>query len=470
MAAEDHSIVGASSAKRWMNCPGSLVLCRDASNVPTEFSRLGHAAHELAEICLRTGSDARGHLGEYIDADGQGVPVDMDMIESVQMYLDEVRSLITPKSLVGIEKKFNLNWLHDSFGPKFSLFGTGDFVVGEPGGTLYIYDYKHGAGVSVDICTTAEAYAEEHGRPLDKVVKFAGRTPWLLVNPQLLYYALGCLGQHNKHKFKEVCIGIVQPRARHADGPIRTYTLTVDEVYEWGAQELVPRALTALNALSGGHAAQQFKSGSWCQFCMGIARCPVMAQEAQALAKMDFGAGEGQDPTFPPVQSVNPADIVRLHLAAPRIKAYLKEVAAFVQNRLEAGDVNYQGLGVKLVRTRGSYAWTDEGVVFRQFKHLGGDVYIRSLRSPNQMKNLLQEKGVSKEEREALVSGLTTYSEGGITVAPMSDRRKAVLPTAVTDFQTVGGSALDFLGSARTPEKSCGLDFLNARKCKTNKS
>ena len=83
----EHSEIGASGAKRWMNCPGSVRLCRTIPNESSAAAEEGTAAHELAETCLKSGQDAV----EFIDRTVHGFTVDEDMAEAVQVYLDYIR-------------------------------------------------------------------------------------------------------------------------------------------------------------------------------------------------------------------------------------------------------------------------------------------------------------------------------------------------------------------------------------------
>ncbi len=180
MAPNVHSKLGASSASMWMNCPGSVRLCAGIPNTPSKYTSLGTAAHELGERCLLDGTNAHDHLGEKITADGKPHPVDVDMADAVQVYIEEIRgdiiqaldldlSVLDGKSVLaaleksaaifGVEARFHLEWLHPD------LFGTNDANFGVPLDVLRVYDYKHGQGVAVEV--------ED--------------------NPQLKYYALGAL-------------------------------------------------------------------------------------------------------------------------------------------------------------------------------------------------------------------------------------------------------------------------------------
>ncbi len=58
--ARSHSILGGSSALRWVNCPGSVFYTKDLPpEAPSEAALEGTKAHELAEMAL---SDYLDHL------------------------------------------------------------------------------------------------------------------------------------------------------------------------------------------------------------------------------------------------------------------------------------------------------------------------------------------------------------------------------------------------------------------------
>lgn len=89
-----HAILGASSASRWLNCPGSVRLTKDLPDQSSPYAALGSAAHELCDICLNDGSDAASHTGEHITAKGEEFEVDAEMASAVQIYLDYVREIL----------------------------------------------------------------------------------------------------------------------------------------------------------------------------------------------------------------------------------------------------------------------------------------------------------------------------------------------------------------------------------------
>jgi len=68
MSAESHAILGASSASRWIGCPGSVNAIAALPKREVERTSLyadeGTAAHNLAERCLREDIDPAHSLGK----------------------------------------------------------------------------------------------------------------------------------------------------------------------------------------------------------------------------------------------------------------------------------------------------------------------------------------------------------------------------------------------------------------------
>lgn len=179
--ADTHSHIGASSAYRWMACPGSVRLCAAVPKRTTAYASEGSAAHALCERCLRDGSDPAEHFGEVIAADGSEFTVDEKMVAAVTVYVDKVRGDLKKfGGRLNIEKSFDLSWLYPG------MFGRNDSSIEPDGvfGTLRVYDYKNGK---------KPVFAE--------------------ANSQCMYYALGALGEKNPYCVDRVEVTIIQQNA-----------------------------------------------------------------------------------------------------------------------------------------------------------------------------------------------------------------------------------------------------------------
>ncbi|MEQ1651029.1 MAG: DUF2800 domain-containing protein, partial [Hyphomicrobium sp.] len=186
MSVAAHSALGASKAKQWLACPGSVALAaRFEPDPPGKAAREGTAAHAWAEFCLANGEvDADGYIdAEYPSAElaALNVPMTREMADAINVYLEFVWSVLQADDELHVERRFSLEFIAPG------MFGTNDCaVLKRKARTLHVIDYKHGAGVYVD---------EKD-------------------NVQTQYYALGALHAFiAEGPFDKIVLTIVQPRA-----------------------------------------------------------------------------------------------------------------------------------------------------------------------------------------------------------------------------------------------------------------
>jgi hypothetical protein len=92
-----HSLLGASGAYRWLNCPGSFRLSQTAPHRPSSiYAATGSLAHEYIETAVKDGLTEidRSEIGEVRLFDGHQVTVDetfVDGINTMLAYFDEVK-------------------------------------------------------------------------------------------------------------------------------------------------------------------------------------------------------------------------------------------------------------------------------------------------------------------------------------------------------------------------------------------
>ena len=256
---ELHSILGASSSKRWMACPGSVNLCKDIPSTTSKYAEEGTNAHALGEHCLiNKFDDVTKFVGLPIpgaqEADGVATEpafASEEMCNAVQVYVETVLNDLTDmkKAKLEIEHKFDLKHVLDG------MFGTADAVVYNKD-LVRVYDLKYGAGVFVSIEN----------------------------NTQAMYYALGAVHELAP-KAKEVEMVIVQPRCSIGE-PVRRWRISVKELYVWRDKELLPAAVEAMKPGALLVAGDHCKS----TFCPAMAQCPKLADMSYEMAKKEFGA------------------------------------------------------------------------------------------------------------------------------------------------------------------------------------
>lgn len=203
-----HSRFGGSVIGIISKCLGYTNATRFVIEDETEASREGTAAHMLAERCLNLGFEPSHYLGKTI----YDCEVTDDMVEQVSIYVNHINALrvMNPNAKSLLEQRVVLSSIRND------VFGTTDHtMIALESRTLYMDDYKHGY-VPVD----------EEG--------------W-----QLPFYAVGMLDTFNLwYQIDKVVCTIVQPRADHVRGAVRTVEYTIDEIREWRSKiaEVVRKA------------------------------------------------------------------------------------------------------------------------------------------------------------------------------------------------------------------------------------
>lgn len=366
-----------------MKCPGSVRLCENTARRSSEYADEGTAAHALAELCLKDAFKNPGlflevmadsHLGEIVE----GRPVTADMIEAVNVYLTEIYSDTQPGDEQEFEVRFSLNALHTG------LFGTADRVRFRPSTqTLRITDYKHGAGVPVEV----EA------------------------NPQLMYYAIGGAMQLKDAGVRTIEIQIVQPRCPHSDGPIRTWSMDVVDLIEFAA-DLKDAAMRteAENA--------PLVPGSHCRWCAAAGFCPAIKTQAIETAAREFDVGLEYDP----------GELSEALERVPMIKQWLKSVESFAYSEAAAGRIPP---GYKIVEKRATRKWRDDIQATKDL--ISMNIEPDKFQEPAKLKSpAALEKAIGKKLMKDMEEHVVSESSG-TALAPLKDRRPAVAKASVQE-------------------------------------
>jgi hypothetical protein len=385
-----HATLGASSASRWMNCPGSVALSETMPLPGTSIhAEMGTAAHALAEKVLeRMGQrmariEPHIFLGLNVGGKTSTFEVTEEMADAVQVFTDFCTDLALRSSEYHVEKRFNLNALK----PPVPMFGTADFVAYFDSGDLHVVDFKYGQGVVVDV--------EE--------------------NVQLRYYALGAALTQEKMAsigIQRVHVTIIQPRAAHPDGPIRTETFSFPELLGF-AGDLLEAARATLAPDAPLHA------GSWCRWCPASGNCTEQMKSAQLVAQTEFVNLPAN--TLPAPGSLEPeqfSDILgKLHI----LENWASAMRAFAQAKLERGEAVP---GWKLVQKRATRKWGDEENVIEWLKAKGftsEEILISKAKSPAQVEKLLG------KDKKSLPPEFIIAESSGLNMVPATDPRTEVL-------------------------------------------
>ena len=405
----EHSRYSASAAERWMNCPGSVRLCDGVPEHKSKYAEEGTQAHELLEVMLLDKKlGAPGALAQRRAAASQ------DMIDAVQIAFQYVVDLLDSIEGWGLtlEKRVEV----PSEAAPGEVFGTLDISIYDPANRKrYIIDYKHGAGVPVEVIGTK----------------------------QLRVYALGVTRAEPRQPVDKYELVIIQPRAFHPAGPIRSEIIDAADLVDFydeieNAIKEVQSAEAAAHLLNGsdhGWTATYLRpDAKSCRWCLAATICP--AREKQALALV------GQD--FADVRQVTADKLAEVgELSPDRIGQILalKDIVSDWLDKVEKRGIELAKAGVfipgrKLVEPVGRRTYDDASTVAQKMAE-ATDLPITNFFEPptplgitameSKIKQLTPAK--SKERKEALdaFALLTTKkSSGNLTLVAEDDPRPAV--------------------------------------------
>lgn len=385
-----HSKYSPSGSKRWLECAASIQM---EEAIPREettnfYAEEGTAAHELGAFCLEEELEPESQYGKEFN----GFIVDKEMANQVKKYTKYVTGLLTWENQLWIESQVNLSFLHED------MFGTADAIIVSPT-SVEIIDLKYGKGVVVEVER----------------------------NTQLMIYALGVLAHLAKHGVKFVPdslvkLTIVQPRAPHIDGPIRSWEISIADLRKFKNEVVECIQLTKLDEPPFGPGDEQ------CRWCAAAPTCKAYASHNLDLAKLEF-ADFAKSPrefknSFADINSLSMDDFTRILKHAKSLEQWLKNCVEHATSLLKAGK---PVTGYKLVFGRSIRAWDDFDNVASTLLNHGiaeEDLYISKIKSPSQM-----EKFLSSEEWN-LIQDQVVKPKGKIVMAPETDSRQAVSPNA----------------------------------------
>jgi hypothetical protein len=381
----EHAELSASSTERWGTCPGSVELSRGIPNVSSKYAAEGTAAHALAAYCLEERISPRSCLGQTALVEGHVIPLDEELVAAVEEYLHYVYDTTQPEDESAAEQSFTpaMKKLHPKFG------GSTDYVRWRAATRLLeIMDYKHGAGVPVDVDD----------------------------NKQLKYYALGALLSNPQWNAETVRITIVQPRCDHEQGRIRSYEFPAIDLVDY-AGELIDAAKRTEEF--GADLVPSKKACKWCP-ANAANKCPALEKETNALVAASFDMLEPERYSL--------AQIAEFLAKAPLVEARISALREFAYQRACAGETIP---GFKLVDKRATRKWKDEEAARKQFDKVPGALTEPELRSPAQLEKLLGKK------RFGHYADLVDKQSSGHTLVPDTDNRPSVATAQLTDFEVV---------------------------------
>lgn len=411
----DHATWSASATERNWNCSGALAMTKDLPEQTNEAADWGTCCHQISEKCLREGVQAIDFLGTIEKGKKYEFEVDEEMVETAQMYVDYVRKRVieaapknvNPASLLQIEQRFSLA----SLKPPFEAGGTGDAVIYFPLEKLIeVVDLKGGRGVVV------EAKGNKQGRTYGLGA--------MLANPQLVV--------------ERIRVTIVQPRAGHQDGRIRSETFHVADLIEW-TTDLLEKMHRSKKAMidrptmnSTVWEREYLNAGDHCgkTFCKAAGFCPALERKALDTAGVWFDDLDQPRLSNTP-DMLSPERAAQLLDAADMIGEYINAVRAYWHSQAEMGiEIPNYVLVDKIGRRKWKEA--DETVVATLKAKGVDDPFTRKVVSPAQAEKLLGTK--RKAELAELIE--TPVNGTNLTRADKTTR-KAATPSVNKHFSVL---------------------------------
>ncbi|MBR3236806.1 MAG: DUF2800 domain-containing protein [Oscillospiraceae bacterium] len=390
-----HAYLSASSAERWIHCPGSARLAALYPEKKSPAADEGSLAHEVGRILIEynagdlTRAEMKKQLAKVekqVDAfyaDHKDMTGSFDaMVRIIEPYATYVWSEFQkakkadPAAVLMCETRVAF----DEYVPKG--FGTSDVVIIGNGKAMVI-DLKYGKGVPVSAVN----------------------------NPQIRLYALGAIAEFELlYDFDAVKVVIYQPRL----DSVTEQELTVQDLKDWAETIVKPAAEEA-----AGDGAR-ICPGPWCDdhFCPARSQCKIRAQWVLELEEF----------------AVKDPDLLtddELGEILPRLQAlgsFQKKVENYAIDALSRG---IPIKGWKLVEGMSRRKYKDEDQVAQAVLSAGYEealIYERSLLGITKMTDLL-----GKKKFNEILGDLIEKPQGAPKLAPESDPKPAFTPK-VTDF------------------------------------
>ena len=375
-----HAKLSASGSEKWMTCTPSVFAEEPFADEGSEFAREGTFAHAVFEQMLLI------HMGLPVEAlrrskfDNQEL---RDYVNTAVEYaIERIRDARArcPDPIILVEQRLDFSrWVPEGF-------GTGDLVI-ITDDLVEVMDLKYGKGIYVDATS----------------------------NSQFRLYGLGAYNVlSHLYDIKRVRMTVLQPRLHN----FGSEELTIEELLTWAEEKVVPAAKLAW--LGEG----EFVAGDHCTSCFCKARytCPARADQALAVAKLEFA-----NDLPPAVATLSLDRVAKLLPKADMVIDWFNDLKA--HSLKQATEHNIMVPGFKLVEGRSVRKYSSQEDVAAKLRDAGvpeSVMFERSLLGITAM-----EKAIGKKKFTEVLSDLLVKPSGKPTLVPVEDKRPA-LPSAAS--------------------------------------
>ena len=419
-----HSIFGPSGSSMWLNCPGSLIpnlLAPDSAGVDAAY---GTVAHGVTETWGKTDMRPSHLIGtnEFIDSGEWGylIVIDEEMVDYAQMCIEWVEFLPGEKLW---ERRVDFSRIT----PIPRQTGTADLIIVQLAERrLIVADWKFGKGVRV--------YAER--------------------NTQGMLYAIGALWEMEAKygvRFQEIEIRIGQPRLDHFD----EWIISRDDLM------LFAGWAQARMALAWQPDAPRVAGVKQCEFCRVKSTCVANAKLNVELTEGFFDDLDSTHPVSPEAMqefkdriddSLVPLDMATIESATLTTEQLAKllpfrraadkwwnSIPIELMKRSADGE-DLTDFGYKLVEARSRRVFANENAAIVHLDSLGvpeSKSIEKSLVSPAKAEKLLKTAGHRNKDIPSLLEGITRKPPGKPTIAPIADKRPALVDLSGVSFDNL---------------------------------
>jgi hypothetical protein len=346
------NIVGGSTAKRVINCPGSVALVQKMPPKPSsEHADRGTLLHDVIAQMLEHNKPASDFLGaKYADQILTQELIDEKLTPALEA-LDEVDP--TQNMVYEVETRVGFGDLLPG------VFGSTD-LIGRIGNRAVVLDWKFGDGVVVDAVD----------------------------NPQLMFYAAASMRTPEAawafDGADEIELIIVQPPA------VRRWVTTKERI---AAFEL--ELVQAVKAAQRPDA--KIVHGDHCRWCAAKPICPVMN-----------GAIDRQ--VQQAIVNITPDQIGACLARADALETYIKDVRDLAFQILDKGG---KVPGYKLVAKRATRKWVDDAAAEKALFEMGVEPHVTEIISPAAAEKLLKKSKLALPDNlvKSVSSGNTMAPE-----------------------------------------------------------
>jgi len=336
--AQHSTIVGGSTAKRVMACPGSVALVQQVPPKPSSsYADEGTLLHTVIATLLETDKRPEDFLGTMHN----GVELTQDRLENKLLPALAALDQIDPNG----EMEYAVEQVV-GFGDVLpGVFGSAD-LVGRIGDRGILLDWKFGDGVAVEA----------------------------VENPQALFYTAAALRTESTRWAFEGCteieVIIVQPPL------VKRWVTTPDRVRRFEAELIlaVRRALQPDAPLA---------SGEHCRWCAAKAICPVVSGAVERARREN-------------IKAVNVDRLTEALASIDLLESWIRDAREMATELLAAG---VEVPGWKLVPKRATRQWVNEQTALTALTEAGCSAEeLTELKSPAQVEKVLKKRKLAMPE------------------------------------------------------------------------